>query len=61
MRAARAVAMSTNLCERWVSCCSQEMHFIDYNVPPIVFALFLKCQEKGVMEKQVFLERFLKI
>jgi len=39
-RAARAVTMSTNLCERWL-CCSQEMHVVYYNVPPIVSAAFL--------------------
>ena len=34
-RAAKAVTMSMNLCERW-PCCSQEIHVIDSNVPPIV-------------------------
>ena len=40
-REQRAVIMGTNLLERWLFC-SQELHVLDYNVPPIVSAAFLK-------------------
>jgi len=51
--AARAVTISTNRCERLL-CCSQEMHVIDYNVPPIVSAAFLKNDRKAFSRKDIF-------
>ena len=55
-RAARAVTMSTNLCELWLSF-SPEIHVIDCKVRPIVAAAFLKFRGKGVFpEKEVFRE-----
>ena len=44
-RAAKAVTMSTNLCERWLRC-SQKMHVRDYNVPIVVSDAFLEFQRK---------------